>query len=406
MTSSADKIVIGGEIEAPFLNSKDGGGKFMPIDEFRDRGEQELANVILAELQNRDDNSATDPRQAPFRNASWESYKLDHYRRWYIGSDESIAAIHPHLRGQLLHYLPQPLHFLPSPRHTNVVCVARLDKFLGLEFKIPKCPYDIPEVYDTSMSDKERMNGEFSRNWRQEIEKLWEVVGDRLSPHAESYKFCSTHVHISFDGYMRTPRDKAQSIIMAAIYFEDAIRGLMPRFRKDSKTGDHDYIRSNLYQEQTPQKQFDITMQEVWRRIRSTQCLEDLRDLVCSVQGHRSSSYYKWNVRGLSGSTIEFRQPPPSRCAQDTIDWIDFTVAFAKAATAVSHSTLDDAALNNSNPKSFHALYGVDCLGVSVRPKELEHLKKFLDPYGLDEEFWQRRIKARDELDSFMKDVE
>ena len=152
---------------------------------------------------------------------------------------------------------------------------------------------------------------------------------------------------------------------------------------------------------------FTISMAQVWQQLRAATSLDALCALVCADPRANPSplyhyKYFKWNLRGLdNGRTIEFRQMPASRSAADLADWVSFVGAFARAATAVEPGRLDGVAADGPLD-SFHAVFGLGGLGLADRPTETVHLQRFLEPYGLDAEFWKRRAESKAMLDEFI----
>ncbi|RYP36068.1 hypothetical protein DL767_003540 [Monosporascus sp. MG133] len=247
---------------------------------------------------------------------------------------------------------------------------------------------------------------DLGRDWRAQVRKLWETVGVRQSTTPEHFVQCSTNIHFSLGNEEKTPLEEAQRIIFAAIYFENAIKSIMPTHWKARR-----FFESNMKESQTTRAgQFDITMMQVWKKIREKKSIEDLHDLVC----HDKDAYrrakglhnknFKWNLKGINYKTIEFRQIPVSRSAEDAEDWVDFTAAFVRAALAADTGDLDRAAESDTTA-ALNALYNLGDFGLTDRPAEEAHLQAFLRPHGLDDKFWERRGKSKADLDEFMKDV-
>ncbi|RYP01678.1 hypothetical protein DL764_006141 [Monosporascus ibericus] len=246
---------------------------------------------------------------------------------------------------------------------------------------------------------------DLGQDWRAQVRKLWETVGIYQSTTPEHFVQCSTNIHFSLGKEEKTPLEEAQRIIFAAIYFENAIESIMPTHWKARR-----FFESNMKESQTTRaSQFDLTMMQVWKKIREKKSIEDLHDLVC----HDKDAYrrakglhnknFKWILKGINYMTIELRQIPVSRSAEDTEDWVDFTAAFVRAALAADTEDLDKATESDTTT-ALNALFNLGNFGLTDRPAEEAHLQAFLRPHGLDGKFWERREKSRADLDDFMKD--
>ena len=77
---------------------------------------------------------------------------------------------------------------------------------------------------------------------------------------------------------------------------------------------------------------------------------------------------------------------PPSRCAADAIDWVDFVTAFVKAAIDVDPRMLDAASADDLESRgTFHAAFGLHGIRIADHPGvKSEHLGSFLAPFGID----------------------
>ncbi|RYP75366.1 hypothetical protein DL771_002462 [Monosporascus sp. 5C6A] len=154
------------------------------------------------------------------------------------------------------------------------------------------------------------------------------------------------------------------------------------------------FFESNMKESQTTRVgQFDITMMQAWKETREK-----------SRSRTSTTSYFKWNHKGINYRTIEFRQIPVNRSAEDTEDWVDFTAAFVRAALAADTEDPDKAA-GSGTTAALNALLNLGDFGLTDRPAEEAQLRAFLRPHGLDDKFWERREKSKADLDEFTKDV-
>ncbi len=87
--------------------------------------------------------------------------------------------------------------------------------------------------------------------------------------------------------------------------------------------------------------------------------------------------------------------------ANDAADWARFTSTFVRAAAAIGPERLDAAAAL-PHIEGIHAVFSLDGWELTDRPTKIGHLRCFLEPWGLDGGFWDRRIASKDELDIFM----
>ena len=271
-----------------------------------------------------------------------------------------------------------------------------IEVIFPFEFKQPKALYHItrhPRLSQMSEGDRA-----LQRDWRKEIHQAFEVITPRLPVFVGGHTHCSTHVHFSFEGSTGIPLAKAKLISIAAIYFENSIRALMPEPWRD-RTYRRQYVQSNMkdyfWFESGGER---IDMCQAWTLINQQESMEHLEILVCnpSEAWLGDGKYYKWNFGGVGNNeTIEFRQGPASLSAVDTIDWIDFVHAFVQAACAVDPIRLDSAASYN-DWEMFHAAFGMGGLQLYDRPEEnVCHIQAFLQGQGLRKEFWDGRLEFR-----------
>lgn len=104
-----------------------------------------------------------------------------------------------------------------------------------------------------------------------------------MTEEAVNYRYCSTHVYFSFDDHVMTPSGNAKLISVAATYFKNAIKDLMPlHWRRGWR--EHRYNRPNMYEHLFRGSDTGyclINMWEAWNRIRKTETVEELAGLVC-----------------------------------------------------------------------------------------------------------------------------
>ncbi|RYO93150.1 hypothetical protein DL766_005684 [Monosporascus sp. MC13-8B] len=186
---------------------------------------------------------------------------------------------------------------------------------------------------------------------------------------------CSTDIYFSPGKEEKTPPEEAQRIIFAAIYFENTTKSIMLTHWKARR-----FFESKMKEQRTTRVgQFDITMMQVRKEIREKKSIEDLHDLVCHdkdaykrAKGVRNKNF-EWNLKGIDYETIEFRQLPVSRSAEDADDWVGFTAAFIRAALTADTEDLDKAA-ESGTTAALNALFNLGGSGLTGRPAEEAHL--------------------------------
>lgn len=102
---------------------------------------------------------------------------------------------------------------------------------------------------------------------------------------------------------------------------------------------------------------------------------------------------------------------PPSRSAQETLDWITFTTGFVQAAASVDMRKLDEALEVGENEYTFTEALGLGLSRTQDSQREMERhwasdtsdglidwtqLVRFVD---CDDGVWTRIIAARDQIE-------
>ncbi|KAI0483495.1 hypothetical protein F4859DRAFT_528881 [Xylaria cf. heliscus] len=185
---------------------------------------------------------------------------------------------------------------------------------------------------------------------------MWTIIERFKVPSIEYWKMASTHIHFSLKGVSPFPILVAQQLAFCVVYFEEAIDDLIPAMtdpydRKRPGGWRHcdRYSKRNRVRPDYNGRQPMNDLRSCWEAIRSTRDIQELSDMMCYDDDAYRRSYgrqlknWKWNFKGLDYTTIEFRQMPPSRSAQESIAWIDFTTEFVQAAGKVDRRRLDDA---------------------------------------------------------------
>ncbi|KAL2173779.1 putative amidoligase enzyme-domain-containing protein [Thermothelomyces heterothallicus CBS 202.75] len=186
--------------------------------------------------------------------------------------------------------------------------------------------------------------------WIPELRETWRVLESGFEVHAT--KECSTHVHLSPASGPWT-LSAARGVAKAAIFFERCIDGLMPGHRRIINP----YCMSN--------RLADLGERMCWCSRDSVHARQTLH------QDDFVHPHFRWNLTALTESrtrTIEFRQPPASRNARDTLAWILFAACFTRWA-----SERADAAFNPAEMPEIADLYRYVRAGahVSVVPDDI-----------------------------------
>lgn len=155
-----------------------------------------------------------------------------------------------------------------------------------------------------------------------------------MTEEAVNYRYCSTHVYFSFDDHVMTPSGNAKLISVAATYFKNAIKDLMPlHWRRGWR--EHRYNRPNMYDRFSRGSDTGhclINMREAWNRIRKTETVEELAGLVCkNDQGPQPAAgtkrigplrFFKWTIYGLvNKTTSSVRCPRPGVPRTPSTGW-------------------------------------------------------------------------------------
>ncbi|AEO58219.1 hypothetical protein MYCTH_2118656 [Thermothelomyces thermophilus ATCC 42464] len=207
--------------------------------------------------------------------------------------------------------------------------------------------------------------------WIPELRETWRVLESGFEVHAT--KECSTHVHLSPASGPWT-LSAARGVAKEAIFFERCIDGLMPGHRHINP-----YCTSNRWNAVYG----GPDMPQIFDDLSRAESLADLGERMCwcsrdSVHARQTlhqddfvHPHFRWNLTALTESrtrTIEFRQPPASRNARDTLAWILFAACLTRWA-----SERADAALNPAETPEIADLYRYVGAGahVSVVPDDM-----------------------------------
>ncbi|KAL2165901.1 hypothetical protein VTG60DRAFT_3619 [Thermothelomyces hinnuleus] len=177
--------------------------------------------------------------------------------------------------------------------------------------------------------------------WIPEIRETWRVTHVHLSPASGPWTLSA-----------------ARGVAKAAIFFERCIDVLMPGHRRINP-----YCMSNRWNAVYG----GLDMAQIFDDLSRAESLADLGERMCwcsrdSVHARQTlheddfvHPHFRWNLTALTESrtrTIEFRQPPASRNARDTLTWVLFAACFNQWA-----SERADAALNPAETPEVADLY-------------------------------------------------
>ncbi|KAI0514967.1 hypothetical protein F5B22DRAFT_656478 [Xylaria bambusicola] len=284
--------------------------------------------------------------------------------------------------------------------------------------------------------------------YKRDIQTMWGIIEPFKVPSMRYWKLCSTHIHFSLSGYFRFPIDLARKLAFCVVYFERAIDDLMPGTMDPNdqmhpqgwKNGRFYAKRNRLRPRHNGLKPLN-DLKSCWECIRSAEDIRELYRLLCggafgaivesddysSGKTHRlfdidietcGGRFCKWNFAGVDDVyvTIEFRQMPPCRSAEETLDWIGFLTAFLAAVEKVDTAKLDQAVLPPSGITFAKAL-GLDLnlppqvernyetkWAADSPPYQLPvlHLKDFV---GHDFDFWLRLLAVKDKMESELEAI-
>ncbi|KAH6637185.1 putative amidoligase enzyme-domain-containing protein [Chaetomium tenue] len=181
--------------------------------------------------------------------------------------------------------------------------------------------------------------------WISQVQQTWRVLEREFEVHSTNE--CSTHVHLSPSNGPWS-LNEAKGVAKAAIFFERCIDALMPGHRRINP-----YCMSNRW---NPEYN-ELSIPLVFDDISQADDKLDLGDRMCTCSKdsiHAQNTmreedfvhpHFRWNFTTLTERTrtIEFRQPPASKNARETMTWIILAVSFAQWASERANTTLDPA---------------------------------------------------------------
>ncbi|KAI1118315.1 hypothetical protein F5Y14DRAFT_447191 [Nemania sp. NC0429] len=249
--------------------------------------------------------------------------------------------------------------------------------------------------------------------YQDKVRAMWEIIAPFKMTSIGCWKLCSTHIHFSLaeDSIIHFsvaddpdyPIHFARKLAFCVVYFEDAIDDLMPAMthKADTKRPGgwkdfHRYARRNKEA---------IFCARNGKELNDLMCWDEdeyRRKTGCGIKS------FKWSFKGFNFKTIEFRQMPPCRSAQETLDWITFLTAFVRAAAGIDEHKLSTAL---DDPKcTFAEGLGLKPSNHWLKQDFLERswahrtrgvmdwttLKEFVD---CDDGVWTRIIAARDQIE-------
>jgi hypothetical protein len=170
--------------------------------------------------------------------------------------------------------------------------------------------------------------------WIDQINTAWKAL--EVGFDIEATPQGSTHVHLSpVPGSWNL--EQVKGIAKAAVYYERCIDALVPGHRRINN-----WCKSNRWNHRFNELSIAEIFQEIERQLQT----EEVAACMCwcsktsptglglDATGDLKHYTFRWNLTSLISSkgTIEFRQPPPSTSAENSIDWIMFAVSFARWA--------------------------------------------------------------------------
>lgn len=156
-----------------------------------------------------------------------------------------------------------------------------------------------------------------SSPWRSHVKGWWQFLDQNYIVSNDTT--CGTHVHISLDGEFSVAM--LQEIAVAAIFFEPAIEALVPQERRGNRHTASNWIDNPSF------GQLGRSRYDTIARLRKCRTKDELIWMISPGKP------YGWNFWSLNKlRTIEFRRGSPSKSQHDVFMWIDFVVAFIRAA--------------------------------------------------------------------------
>ncbi|KAI0966206.1 hypothetical protein F4678DRAFT_484428 [Xylaria arbuscula] len=275
---------------------------------------------------------------------------------------------------------------------------------------------------------------------------MWCVIDPLCVRNIECWKMASTHIHVSMMGGPKLPMspidivhislmgapkfpiELAQKLAFCIVYFEKAIDELMPKMTDiwDTKRpgGWRNCDRFAKRNRVRPKSNGRVPLESLrscWESIRATRDMEQLHRMMCwdddriRRETQCEAKHWKWNFKGLDYTTIEFRQMPPARHSQETLDWIAFVNNFVLSVGKVDKDLLDSAA---DKKMSFKEALGLPACKMqddklhggewllkaearwaadrNIYPPEMGYLKGFVD---CQDGAWNGILEARDRME-------
>jgi hypothetical protein len=185
------------------------------------------------------------------------------------------------------------------------------------------------------------LHSEDSSSWTSQVSLLFKTLKHHFT--LVSAPEAATHIHIA-PAYSPYSVAQLASIAKAVLLYEPALDALLPAERKSSYWCQSNRSNPVLKGLSTTAECFEYldwcrSADEVVR----TMCLYPAKSAYGRAHGYNADfvhGVYKWDFSGLldagSTGTIEFRQCPGSRTADEVRTWVELAVSFV--AGAIEHS--------------------------------------------------------------------
>ncbi|KAI3324135.1 hypothetical protein HD806DRAFT_534454 [Xylariaceae sp. AK1471] len=266
-------------------------------------------------------------------------------------------------------------------------------------------------------------------NYKKDFRTMWDIIGPMMVPDVHYWKLANNNIHFSLTKWRHFPLEPAQKLAFCIVYFEKGIDDIIPgNPHKDDGRRRGGWKHCNEWTKRNrvvPSPDEGLPLDDLpscWAWIRQTKDIKQLSKLICYDSDRyrrdhdNSHKNWKWNFKGLGYKTIEFRHMPPTRSAQETLDWITFTTEFITAATKVDTEELDKAMKTEI---SFREALGLSGTGES-REEEIQkeavwardnggqltytRLQEFMiENSQAKESLFRRLIRVRDQLEDELK---
>jgi hypothetical protein len=158
-------------------------------------------------------------------------------------------------------------------------------------------------------------------NYKRDLHTMWEIIGRFIIREVEYWKMANLNIHFSLQGFSHFPLEMAKKLSFCIAYFDKSIDDMIPTMTHNGDTkrrgGWRHCDRYTKKNRVVPNPDDGVPLDDlrsIWRCIKAAPDLNTLVKIMCwdeekyrrdRNQPHKN---WKWNLNGLGGRTIEFRQ--------------------------------------------------------------------------------------------------